>query len=384
MLAAVLAAAALPPVAFAADVAAGPADASPAPAAAPAPASVLVLPFRPLADAERNAWIGRAVAESMTADLSVDRNLTVNTDKDAAVDSLAAALGAGRTAGVQFVVFGTFQKSGNEIRLTGQIADVKKGAAIAGLKATGPLTELFSLQDGLVHQVQLRLSRPANPPGAPVAGAAQRVDVPRTGANDTTDDGLLGVPRAPAKRDIGWLDARGDDTTEFAGAARDGRYRYVYTNPIDPYYYYGGYAGYYGIGYGSSYGYCYPYFPAHYPTVRVRITTSDGDGWNGRAHTQGYGMVGGGMRATQKYQPYQGSAGVQPYQVSRRVMSPGVSPAPTEARSLPVGSAAPRRSLQPSGVVTAPRAAAAPAPQQSGARAVPSNGNSPGARTNGR
>jgi TolB-like protein len=220
----------VPSAAVAASVepAAPPAVAQPA----ATPMRVLVLPFAPVANEQRDAWIGRAISEALTADLSIDRALSVSTEKTNAVDDLAGAIEAGKKAGVQRVIFGTFQSVGENVRVTGQIADVESGKATGGIKATGPLQELFSLQDSLVHQIELRLGRPGLPAPPPQPA---HTDSPLP-LKDPADDGVFGVPLPPRHRPISWLDDDASRSDDFARDMRTAHDDYVYNAPGPVYY----------------------------------------------------------------------------------------------------------------------------------------------------
>jgi len=313
-----------------------------------------VLPFAPVSNAARDAWIGRAISEALTADLSIDRTLSVSTDKDKSVDNANDAIAAAKQAGAQSVVYGTYQNVGENVRVTGQIVDVETGKEVAGIKATGPLQELFTLQDSLVHQIEIRLGRPGlpSPPPQP-AQTDSPLPLP-----DTADagDGVLGVQHAPHHRGIGWLDEELSRTDEFARDLRTAHDDYIYNAP-SPFYYgpawgvpiagLGGGVP-FGFGGGVPFGFggaplgavpfapnvappgwrpATPYYPSYYyPPVTVSVTTSDGDGWNGRTQTQGGGIVGGGMRATPKQLPYQVNPQTQYYRPSAATPRPSNAP----------------------------------------------------------
>jgi TolB-like protein len=358
-------AAATPSHSFAAEPAPKPADMAPPGPIAPE-TTVLVLPFTATDGEAQDAWIGRAISQSLTADLSIDRTMQVSSDKTADADTTAEAAAAGAKADAKQVIFGSFQHVGQDVRITGHIVDVASGKVTAGLKATGPLQELFTLQDSLAHQVRVRIGQAELPP-PPFARA------PVAPAPAFEDDGVLGVEMPRGPRPIAWLDDA-DRNDQFTDTVRDARNRRQndFPAPIyNGYYFYGGWYGYYlpisyGYGYGQGYG-CRPY----YPTVQISATYSSGDGWNGRIQTQGYGMVGGAARATQTFQPYQAShvpfyqtnvgqvyqpyqashlppsqrnvgATFQPYQQNRSAQSSDQliqqTQRQTEARTLPVGS----------------------------------------------
>jgi TolB-like protein len=363
---------------------------------------LLVLPFAPLANADRDAWIGRAISEALTADLSIDRTLSVSTDKDQIVDNADNALVAAKLAGVQAVVYGTFQNVGENVRVTGQIVDVATGKPVAGIKATGPLQELFSLQDSLVHQIEIRLGRPGLPASPPQPAPADS-PLPLPDANNNSDS-VLGVPRPTERRGIPWLNDELARTDEFARDLRTAHQDYtnnypapIYYSPVwgypvggwgVPFAWGGGMT--FGLGpagavpfapgvappgwrpatpfYGNPYDYYYPRY--YYPPYTVSVTATDGDGWNGRVQTQGNGMVGGAMRATPKAQPYQLPPGSPYYPTSSGTGQPARSSnTRVEAVTHQVGNRQmPVSSLPVSPEVTSRRAGAATVSPASSAR----------------
>jgi len=135
---------------------------APALAAGPAtqPAEVgkiLVLPFTPVNKTDAQPWLGRSVQQSLVADLTM-----VAPDHAFASDAEAtdsdAAVAAGKKADARYVIFGTFTTVHGDVRLTGQVMDVTTGKAVGGLKATGPVDDIFVLEDGLARQIKSRLS----------------------------------------------------------------------------------------------------------------------------------------------------------------------------------------------------------------------------------
>lgn len=300
--------------------------------------AVLVLPFQPVAQDERPAaWIGEAISETLTSDLSVDGRLDVSTGDAPAADAEAAA-DAGKQARAAFVVFGSYQKIDGQLRITGRILDVAKGEVTAGAKATGPVRDLFALQDSLADQVQRRLLNDALPEPDAVAaddGAADMDDEreAEAGRDDQDDADLdrdrlargpdeaeepeLGL-RAPARRrDDDWDEPA--DGPLFARAARAGVARYYYQPDFDPWYYSGGYIGIQNGRYSSrSYRYRHDYCPPDYGVspghhhhhhyyhrspIRTRVSRSP-SGWANHPtdRTPGRGHVAGATRMTQRPQ----------------------------------------------------------------------------------
>ncbi len=116
------------------------------------PQSVLVLPFAPPAGDDYQ-WVGQSIQQVLAADLTHGSTLKViapagakpATDADAALKSAV-------DAGADIVVFGQTQLLDKEIRLTGEVLDVASGQSITGLKATGPIDQLFHLEDAVAGQ----------------------------------------------------------------------------------------------------------------------------------------------------------------------------------------------------------------------------------------
>jgi len=118
---------------------------------------ILVLPFTALNKAESQAWLGRSIQQSLLADLTVVAPARA-TAADTEVNDAPAAIDVGRRAGAAYVVFGAFATVNQELRVTGQLLDVTAGKAVAGLKATGPATDVFRLEDHLAAQIRRALA----------------------------------------------------------------------------------------------------------------------------------------------------------------------------------------------------------------------------------
>jgi TolB-like protein len=125
----------------------------------PAQNVILILPFASVSGAD-DAWIGKAAQQDLYADLTQGTILRVLAPGSvpAAVDQ-GAALGKARELGASFVVFGQSQTAGKEVRLSGQVLGVIDGKPLGAIKATGPIDELFELEDALAGQVLTVLPR---------------------------------------------------------------------------------------------------------------------------------------------------------------------------------------------------------------------------------
>src|SRR5258706_9477150 len=141
-----------------------------------APARVLLVPFDSVGPVEKE-WVAKALQQNLIAELSrVNSVQTVTSDK--AVGGLEAALKVAGDAGADYVVFGSYQAVEGELRITGQVVEVSKRQAVAGLKTTGSQRDLFGMEDVISHQVKRALPQPVavakpemlqQPPAAPPA-----------------------------------------------------------------------------------------------------------------------------------------------------------------------------------------------------------------------
>jgi TolB-like protein len=216
-----------------------------APAAVVSPGDkIVILPFEVMGDAQRRDWVSRAVQENLSTEAARSGGV-VPISAPAPSDQIdtAAALDAAKALDGNLVVFGACEFDGPDVRITGQIVNVKTGSAIAGLKASGDFRDLFALEDVLTGQ----LARALHPPIVVTAGT------PRAGG-----DPMIFNQTAPPLTAAD-LFPPPTDATRFA----DQYNQYYYDQGWDDY---GGYLGYGGFGYGG-FGYYRrnigSYWPVH-------------------------------------------------------------------------------------------------------------------------
>lgn len=163
-------------------------------AALPPAPSVLVLPFTPAENAGANDWIGKGIQQSLLADLSGTPGVAVTfstAQPGQAAHQPADSLAVAAQAGASVAVVGTYQTVDNQIRITGVVYDVASGKDLGGIKVTGPMTDLFKLEDALNDQVLRVLPinhAPVNVPAAPQQPAAP--------VNLTSDDSSSVLPNS--------------------------------------------------------------------------------------------------------------------------------------------------------------------------------------------
>ena len=128
---------------------------------------VLLMPFGEITDGPSHDWIGRAIEQSLLADLSringIKPVVYLNTANANKVMDPIAAIKAGREMDADILIFGSYQIVGDSLRITGQIFDADSAEPIGGLKASGKISDLFTMEDTLGAQVRTAI-------GAELAG----------------------------------------------------------------------------------------------------------------------------------------------------------------------------------------------------------------------
>ncbi|MBB4185765.1 TolB-like protein [Sinorhizobium terangae] len=117
--------------------------------------SITVLPFVNLSGDPEQEYFADGVVEDIIAALSRMRWLFVIarnssfTYKGRAVDVKEV----GRELGVRYVLEGSLRKSGNKVRITGQLIDTTTGAHLWAERFEGTLDDIFELQDQIAESV---------------------------------------------------------------------------------------------------------------------------------------------------------------------------------------------------------------------------------------
>jgi DNA-binding winged helix-turn-helix (wHTH) protein/TolB-like protein/Tfp pilus assembly protein PilF len=127
--------------------------------------SLAVLPFKPLAAAQRDESLELGMTETMITNLNAIDELTIR--PLGVVRPFAGLnqdpLAAGRSLGVDAVLDGHIQRSGDRIRITARLFDVDEAREIWSGRFEEQFTNIFSVQDAIarrvVSELALRLSR---------------------------------------------------------------------------------------------------------------------------------------------------------------------------------------------------------------------------------
>jgi adenylate cyclase len=125
------------------------------PLALPDKPSIAVLPFQNMSGDPEQEYFADGMVEEITTALSRNKQLFVIarnssfTFKGRPLDIKQAA----RDLGVRYVLEGSVRKSGNRIRITGQLIDAASGAHLWADRYDGALEDVFELQDQVAASV---------------------------------------------------------------------------------------------------------------------------------------------------------------------------------------------------------------------------------------
>jgi serine/threonine-protein kinase len=128
------------------------------------PPILAVTDFRNISANAEDDWLGTGISETVTADLRGFEGIavvprgrlhelmrTLGQETGDAGDTLR--IRAGRELGARWVLTGSFQRSGDAVRVTASLVDTATGQAVHTSKVDGRLGEIFGLQDRLVRDL---------------------------------------------------------------------------------------------------------------------------------------------------------------------------------------------------------------------------------------
>jgi len=143
--------------------------------------SVAVLPFDNMSGDPEQLYFSDGLTEDIITELSRFKSLDVVARNSTFVyrDQAVNVSEIGEKVGASHLLEGSVRKSGNRIRLTAQLIDVKTGTHVWADRYDRELDDIFALQDELVHSIvsalavrlsaadtQRSLRKPANSPAA--------------------------------------------------------------------------------------------------------------------------------------------------------------------------------------------------------------------------
>src|SRR5262245_944648 len=131
--------------------------------------SVAVLRFNNVTKSPEDDWLGVGIAETVTADLKNIEGMTVigreliyealrrwNAENHTDFDEKFATR-VGREVGARWIIGGGYQRIGEMLRITARFVEVATGEVLKTVKIDGRMSEVFDLQDKIVHDLSRNL-----------------------------------------------------------------------------------------------------------------------------------------------------------------------------------------------------------------------------------
>lgn len=126
-----------------------------------APLSIVVMPFSNQTGDPQKSYIADALSTSISADLSRIREAFVIPAATAFIykDKAASVQQVGSDFGVRFVLNGSVLSSGEQLRISAQLADAHSGAQLWSETFEGDLSNLFAMQDQVTNRIGNSIGR---------------------------------------------------------------------------------------------------------------------------------------------------------------------------------------------------------------------------------
>lgn len=199
---------------------------------------VLIIPFTQIGD-HGHEWVGAAIHENLITQASGDvAAQTIGMSQPLNDASAPSAIAAAKGANATLVVFGSFQFSGDQIRVNGRVVETNYGQTVGTLTATGAIIDLFKIEDTLSSQLAAVLPQPPSNLPTVSYGTPQQADQQ--------------PQAAPAPAQVPYYAGNAPDGSSVAAAAPTYVYSPTYTSAYPGYSYY------------PAYSYGYPYYGGFY------------------------------------------------------------------------------------------------------------------------
>ena len=194
--------------------------------------SIAVLPLANLSEDSKQQYIADGITEDLTTDLSrisdmlvISRNSAL-TYRDKPID----AKQIGRELGVRYVLEGSVQRSGNQLRVNAQLVDAQTDAHLWAERFEGDTRDLFALQNEITSRIAIALNlalvdaEAVRPTARP--DALDYIFRGRAAANKpqtrTTRAEAIGLYERALALDPDFIDAQSVLAAQLTGRAMDG------------------------------------------------------------------------------------------------------------------------------------------------------------------
>jgi DNA-binding winged helix-turn-helix (wHTH) protein/tetratricopeptide (TPR) repeat protein len=125
-----------------------------------------------------DGWMAAGIAETVANDLRSFWDFRVMDRRSLPDAARGGSIEAARAARLDLLVAGSYQRSGERLRITARVIEVATGEAVAHAKADGRVSEVFQLQDAIVRHLLRSL------PMSMAAAVARRTGVRETSSLD--------------------------------------------------------------------------------------------------------------------------------------------------------------------------------------------------------
>ncbi len=123
-------------------------------------AAVAVLPFENLSASPEDAYLATGVPEMVQDRLAIVPGLVVIASSSSGrVADMADPTEVGRRLGARFLVLGSAQRAGEQLRVAARLVDTRSGAIVWSTRIDRPVGELFAVQDSIAASVTEELRR---------------------------------------------------------------------------------------------------------------------------------------------------------------------------------------------------------------------------------
>jgi DNA-binding winged helix-turn-helix (wHTH) protein/tetratricopeptide (TPR) repeat protein len=157
---------------------AAPRTVSTAPAAQASKRMIAVADFDNVTADASDGWMAAGIAETVANDLRSFRDFRVMDRRSLPDAARRGSIEAARATRLDLLVAGSYQRSGERLRVTARVIDLVTGEAVAHAKADGLVADVFLLQDAIVRHLLRSL------PVALASAATRRTGVRETSSLD--------------------------------------------------------------------------------------------------------------------------------------------------------------------------------------------------------
>ena len=132
-----------------------------------------IAPFDNITGDARDEWIGTGIIESLETEIQNARKLIQedgdpsdqnSTDLSNPIEgnnrAINAFFSAARQQDVNLLLTGSYQRVGNQLRITARLHNLKTGTTVRAFRIDGSFDELFDIQDQLIEDVRSFVSPP--------------------------------------------------------------------------------------------------------------------------------------------------------------------------------------------------------------------------------